>query len=61
MTPKEIAMYYNSGTLGSFSTKLMDLFGIADLGNRAVLAAAFPLYAEAWELWFHKPEGWNNV
>ena len=61
MKPQEIALYYENGTLGSFSTKLMDLFGTADMLNKARLTAAFPEYMEAYLLWFHKPEGWNSI
>lgn len=52
MTPKEIARFYEAGTLGSFSTKLMDLIGYADTINKAKIAIAFPEYVQAYELWF---------
>jgi len=51
-TPEEMAMYYNSGTLGGFSTKLMDLIGFADIENRKKLKEAFPRHFEGWRLWF---------
>jgi hypothetical protein len=60
MTPNEIAYFYEIGTLGSFSTDLMRLFGKADIQNKAKLAQAFPKYAKAYELWFYKPEGWDK-
>ena len=59
MDPKEIAYYYEAGTLGSFSTKLMDLICAADIPNKDRIAKAFPEYIEAYYLWFHKPAGWN--
>lgn len=52
MTPKEIARFYNLGTLGSFSMKLMDLIGNADEGNKANIKKGFPEYIEAHKLWF---------
>jgi hypothetical protein len=60
MKPNEIAYYYEKGTLGSFSTNLMNLFGKADIQNRLRLELAFPEYAKAYELWFYKPEGWDK-
>ena len=50
--PKDIAMYYNRGTLGSFGMALMDLFGKADTQNKMKLEYSFPEYAEAHRLWF---------
>ncbi len=61
MSPNEIALYYERDSLGSFSTKLMDLFGMADMLNKARLTEAFPEYAEGYLLWFHKPEGWDII
>jgi len=52
MTPEQIAKYYNSKALGSFSTALMDLIGKADLENRAKISMSFPEYVEAWNIWF---------
>ena len=60
MKPQEIAYFYEVGTLGGFSTQLMNLFGKADIGNKYRLAQAFPEYAEAYDLWFYKPEGWDK-
>lgn len=60
MDPHDMARYYNSGTLGSFSTKLIELFTYADLSNQATLRQAFPIHWEAYQLWFHKPEGWDR-
>jgi len=60
MKPKEIAYYYELGTLGSFSMTLMDLFGKADTGNQFRLASAFPEYYEAYLLWYKKPKGWKD-
>ena len=61
MKPEEIAHYYEVGTLGSFSTGLMDLFNKADTMNRIRLGIVFPEYKEAYRLWFYKPEGWNDM
>jgi len=61
LTPNEIAKYYEAGTLGSFSTGLMQLFMKADNQNKQKLAISFPEYYEAYNLWFHKPEGWNKI
>ena len=61
MTPKEIAYFYEAGSLGSFSTALMNLFCKANTSNKARLAAAFPEYAEAYRLWFYRPKGWNDI
>ena len=60
MRPQEIAYYYETKTLGSFSTSLMDLFGKADTENKLRLSTAFPEYFEAYNLWYYKPEGWNK-
>jgi len=60
MSPQEIAYFYEIGTLGGFSTQLMDLFGKADTTNRLRLSQAFPEYEKAYNLWFYKPEGWDN-
>ena len=59
MKPQEIACYYELGTLGGFSTRLMNLISVADLGNKARIGIAFPEYIEAYELWFYKPKLWN--
>jgi hypothetical protein len=61
ITPNEIAYYYEINRLGGFSTDLMRLFGRADTQNRAKLEEAFPEYAEAYRLWFYKPEGWDKL
>ena len=61
MKPTEIAYYYETGNLGSFSKKLMDLFSCADTNNKLRLSIAFPEYAEAYELWYLKPDGWNTI
>ena len=52
MEPMDIARYYEEGTLGSFSMKLMDLFGIADLENRKRLKKSFPNHGKGWMIWF---------
>jgi len=61
MTPNEIVKYYEIGSLGSFSTSLFELFMKADNTNKLKLAFSFPEYYEAYQLWFHKPEGWDKV
>ena len=61
MKPEEIAHYYEVGTLGSFSTGLMNLFCKADTLNKVRLGIAFPEYEESYSLWFYKPEGWNDI
>lgn len=53
MTAKEIAQYYRAGTLGSFSTGLMDLIGKADVENRVKLAVVYPEYLHAHMIWFN--------
>ena len=53
MTPQDIALYYNRGTLGSFSQSLMDLFCRADSQNKIKLGVAYPEYYEAYYLWFN--------
>ena len=60
MSAKEIAKYYHLGTLGSFSTSLMELFMKADTVNQIKLASVFPEYYDAYKLWFYKPEGWDD-
>jgi len=60
MAPQEIAFYYEKGTLGGFSTKLMDTICIADTFNRNRIKLAFPEYIRAYELWFSKPKGWDK-
>jgi len=60
MEPYEIADHYDRGTLGSFSTGLMDLFGKADSNNKVRLGVCFTEYYEAYNLWFYKLEGWNK-
>ena len=52
MEPTDIARYYNAGTLGGFSTALMDLIGRADTDNKYKLSLVFPEYIEAYKLWF---------
>jgi len=60
MRPHEIAKHYESETLGSFSTKLMDLFSVADTRNSKRLASAFPEHYEAYCLLYRKSEGWDK-
>ena len=60
MYPQEIAYYYEIGTLGNFSTRLMDLICIADTPNRDRIKQAFPEYIRAYDYWFSKPEGWDK-
>ena len=60
MKPNEIAYFYEKGTLGGFSTSLMNLICKADPINKARIQIAFPEYIEAYELWFNKPEGWDK-
>jgi len=51
MTPKKIARYYEAGTLGSFSTTLMDLIGKADYNHKLKIKIIFPEYVEAYDLY----------
>ena len=60
MKPEEIAYYYEIGTLGGFSTQLMNLICKADIPNRERIGFAFPEYIKAYKLWFHKPDGWKD-
>ncbi len=60
MKAYEIADYYEKGSLGSFGTALMDLFGKADSENKVRLAISFPNHYEAYNLWFYKTDGWNK-
>jgi len=53
MTPKEIAQYYNAGTLGSFSTALFELIMKADENNKLKLSIVYPEYVEAYYIWFN--------
>jgi len=52
MTSEEIARYYESGSLGSFSTALIDLIQKADSTNKQKIKLAFPEYIEAWNIWY---------
>jgi len=61
MSPNEIAYWYSIGNLGSFSTALFELFMKADNTNKEKLGSVYPEYYEAYQLWFHKPDGWNNI
>ncbi len=53
MTSNEIALYYENGTLGSFSTTLMNLIAKADVVNKQKLEQVFPEYVEAYYLWYN--------
>jgi len=54
MEPEEIAGYYESGSLGSFSTALMNLICKADSVNRQRIESAFPEYIEAYNIWYNQ-------
>jgi len=49
---KDIARYYNLGTLGSFGMALMDLICKADIENKLKIGMVYPEYLEAHNLWF---------
>jgi hypothetical protein len=53
-TPENIVKYYEAGTLGSFSTALLELFMKADEVNKLKLSLAFPEHYEAYKLWYNK-------
>jgi len=52
MTPLEIAQHQENGSLGSFSTKLMNLIESADIYNKLKIAQCFPEYIEAYNIWY---------
>ena len=58
---RELAVFFENGKLGSFSTNLFKLFSQADISNQMKLANAFPDYWNAYKLWFLKPEGWDTI
>ncbi len=51
-SPEDIVKYYKAGTLGSFSTKLFELFMLADSMNKIKLASVFPEYYKAYMIWY---------
>jgi hypothetical protein len=53
-TPENIVKYYEAGTLGSFSTALLELFMKADGENKLKLSLVFPEHYEAYKLYFYK-------
>lgn len=52
--PQNLCKYYIAGTLGSFSTALIELFMKADTENQQKLAEAFPRHYKAYLLWYYK-------
>ena len=51
--PKQIARWFETGTLGSFSMSLMQLIQKADTLNKAKLKLIYPEYVEAEKIWFN--------
>jgi len=52
MTSLEIAQHYENSSLGSFSTKLMDIIESADIYNKLKIAQCFPEYIKVYNIWF---------